>query len=404
MHETAAERPYNSMIPARVTGRFGEHHGMTKAEAEEVVNQPYDPGDWQGVVNMSSAAYILGQDAMALELAEHAIRVYPCTPAFINLAVILGSRGRFPEASVAARMAYTSDPHDRTAATLYAEHLLRIGQWQEAWTLFHNYYDSKRVSLFSYAMSLWSGQSLKGKRLLLIEGGGFGDNFFFLRWVGELKERGAHITYLCPGAMYGLMERQWYIDRVIPTVSGQIGELRVTDYDFYVPLLALGGIMGKTVKNSMDSQPWIGATGGDELNRDRPARIGFCWQAGEASLPRPFRSLDHGQQVQITSLIQAKGHMVESLVPKEPGLGWDATARLMRGCDLIVTVDTGVAHLAGAMGLPTWVILPGFSAWYFGLNSLTTPLYPTMRLFRNHIRGTDIAVNACCKVLESWNQ
>jgi hypothetical protein len=397
-------QPYNSMVPAYVTGRFGEHHGMTLAEAEDFINRPFDSAAWFEVVNMSSASYILGQDAIALELAERSVALYPCTPTYINLAVILGSRGRFREAAEAAKSAYEADPSDRTAATLWAEHLLRAGRWHEAWPLFHNYYDSKRVTLFSYAIKAWTGQPLAGKRLLLIEGGGFGDNFFFLRWAKELKQRGAQITYLCPASMCDLMRMQPYIDHVIPTAKGEaVDDLRVDQYDYYVPLLALGYLLDKTVENPGPVDPWITVPRREAMQQPR---IGFCWQAGEASLPRPFRSLDHAQQVQLTSLMEERGCKVESLVPKdwEWSLGWDKTAQLMNSCDLIITVDTGVAHLAGAMGLSTWVLLPGFSAWYYLLGSNAHPLYPSMRLFRNHARGLDIAVSACCEALRKWTR
>jgi hypothetical protein len=76
----------------------------------------------------------------------------------------------------------------------------------------------------------------------------------------------------------------------------------------------------------------------------------------------------------------------------------------MKSCDLIVTVDTGVAHLAGALGLPTWVILPTFSAWYYMLGSSLHPLYPNMRLFRSYYGGLEPAVEACLKALSQLRQ
>lgn len=395
--------PHNSMIPVAITTPHGGQHGMTRIEAEHVIERPFNPRDWLEVLNMASASYILGFDATALELAEQAVALNPLVAAgWINLAVIHGSRGRFIDASHAAEEAYAADPTNRVAATIYAESLLRLGKWREAWPLFHNYYDSNRVSLFRFAIPEWTGQRLKGKRLLVIEGGGFGDNFFFLRWLRELKSLGAHITYLCPASMCKLMESQSYIDRTLPTSQGSTNEIRPAEFDYFVPLLSLGHKLNKTPQNSWNS-PYIGSTGGDELNRDRPTRVGFCWQAAESCLPRPFRSLDHSQQVQLTSLLKAQGTEVQSLVPNdwERDLGWDTTARLIRSCDLIISVDTGVAHLAAAMDRPTWVILPGFSAWYYGVNSLTSPLYPTMRLFRNHVRGIDVALAACCRALEA---
>lgn len=389
-------QPYNSMVPARIETPHGSQYGMTKAEAERMIHEPVDARDWMAVLNMSSACYILGHDAEALELAEEAVKLNPCAAAFINLAVIHGSAGRLDRAAFYAEEAHFAELANRTAATLYAETLLRAGDWDRGWPLFHNYYDANRVSLFRHAIPEWTGQRLNGKRLLVIEGGGFGDNLFFARWLPPLKEMGAQITYLCPQSLCSLMAAQPYIDEVIPTAQGECDQIDIRGFDYFTPLLALGHKL-----RAQPGDPWrgtyirVGRTDHDRM------RIGFCWQAAEAHLPRPFRSLDNKLAQMVTDAICKAGAEPISLVLRdwEKNVGWDKTARLIGTCNKVITVDTGVAHLAGAMEVPTWVLLPGFSAWYYGLNSVVTPLYPSMRLFRNHVRGIDIAVSACIKAL-----
>ena len=86
-------------------------------------------------------------------------------------------------------------------------------------------------------------------------------------------------------------------------------------------------------------------------------------------------------------------------LPKKPD--WDDTAALIDTLDLVITVDTSVAHLAGAMGIPTFVILPGRSSWPFLLRRDDSPLYPSVRLFRNHVGGLDVAVAAVARALEN---
>lgn len=389
-------QPYNSMIPAVIQTPHGSQQGMTLEDAKRVYAEPGDLSDWLNVLNLGSACYILGYDAEAFEEAARAVDMFPCAATYINLAVIFGSRGQFAEAMYAARQAHESEPGNRTAATLYAESLLRAGRWDAGWPLFHNYYDSNRVSLFRHAIPEWNSEPLKGKHLLVIEGGGFGDNLFFARWLPLLKQLGAHITYLCPASLCSLMSAQPYIDVVIPTQQGEAEQLDIRGFDYFVPLLALGEKL--RARPTTEQVPYIHSGAYDANTK---GRIGFCWQAAEAHLPRPFRSLDKVQQRQITSAMgDAK---VVSLVLQDwnRNLGWDVTARHIASCEKVITVDTGVAHLSAAMGVPTWVILPGLSAWYYGLNSLTLPLYPSMRLFRNHVRGLDIAVSACIKALEA---
>lgn len=396
-------QPFNSMIPVSLETPFGEQHGMTMAEAEAVFAKPYDLIDWLAVLNVGSAAYILGHDVMALELTQHAITLNPQVAAsWINLAVIQGARGDFYRAGVAAENAYHVEPENRTAATIYAESLLRLGRWREAWPLFHNYYDAKRVSLFRYAIREWTGQSLRGKRILVIEGGGFGDNFFFLRWLPMLKARGAHITYLCPASMLTLMEQQPYIDRLIPTQAGETESIIPGEFDYFIPLLALGYRFDATTRN-VKCVSYIKSSARERRDHIDPSLIGFCWKAAESCLPRPFRSLAASHITQVCNTILDHNHQIVNLVLGEnPDIhDWRDTARIIRTCDLIVTVDTGVAHLAGALGVPTWVILPGFSAWYYLTGTFTAPFYPSMRLFRNGVRGLDISVLACCKALEA---
>jgi hypothetical protein len=393
---------HNSMVPATEATRWGEQTGMTLDVAERVIRQPYDPADWVALLNYSCACYILGHDSVSLELAERVIQLEKSAAGYINLAVIYGSRGMFHAAQQNAVLAVQCEPENRTALTLLAECRLREGNWAAGWPLFHNYYDLRRVTLFRHVMKQWTGtEPLAGKRLLLIEGGGFGDNFCFLRWAWELKSRGAHITFLCPESMTGLMLNQSYIDAVIPTSQGIAGQLlNPAQYDYFAPLLSLGDCLHVQPYNAWDG-PYIGSWGGDELNLDRKLRIGFCWQAGEAGLPRPFRSLEAADQVAIERTIRAIGAEYVSLTYSENHelRTWEDTARAIRACDLIVTVDTGVAHLAGAMGRSVWVMLPGFSAWYYLNNRMDTPLYPTMRLFRNHVRGIDIAAAECTQAL-----
>jgi ADP-heptose:LPS heptosyltransferase len=80
---------------------------------------------------------------------------------------------------------------------------------------------------------------------------------------------------------------------------------------------------------------------------------------------------------------------------------WLHTANVMSTLDLLVTVDTGVAHLAGAMGIPTWVILPGAAAWQYPLGHDIHPFYPFMRIFRNEDEGLDNAVQQVVEALET---
>jgi hypothetical protein len=81
---------------------------------------------------------------------------------------------------------------------------------------------------------------------------------------------------------------------------------------------------------------------------------------------------------------------------------WLDTARAIATCDMVVSVDTCVAHLSAAMGVTTWVLLPGASAWHYLLHRPDHPLYPSMRMYRNYGRGLDNAIEAACDHLSRF--
>jgi len=393
-----AERP-------RVT-RWGEEAEMREVEADEILSGPA-PTTWQDLSNRASALYLTGLTDEALAVAFQAHAENRCVPTLVNLAVILETLGVFEAALLYIRDACTIDPADDRAHAMYGESLLRLGRFAEGWPL----YATQRAAhgwIRPYVRE-WEGphQALSGKRLLVIEGGGYGDNIYFLRWLDTLRRWGARIDYICQPSFAPLVRRLGY--RAIENWAGNI-DLKFRDYDYFTSLLALGWKLGVTLENYRWSGPYIKEKRpwwrGSVL-RARP-RIGICWRAGEGRSPRKQRSLNNLQLRHVVEALPLRCRWVNLThdhphpdMPNPDLSTWLDTARAVADLDLLVSVDTGVAHLGGAMDVPTWTVLPGAAAWQYPVGYDTHPLYPSMRVFRNQGEGIDDAVTSLILALKA---
>jgi len=388
----------NPFAPKSTKTKWGEEAEMRVVDAADILAEPM-PNNWQDLANRSSALYLTGLTDEALEVATKAVNLQRTIGTLVNMSVILETLGRFEEALEYAHDATTLDPEDGRARALYGEALLRMGRLSEGWPL----YCEQRAAfdwLKDFGMTEWDGtQDLKGKRLLVIEGGGFGDNIYFLRWLDNLRRDGAIIDYVCQPTFAPLVRHLGY--EALENWSGNV-DIRFSEYDYYTGLLALPTKLGVT----FESYQWIQWT--PYIKVDAPQysglRVGICSLAGEGTSPRKQRSMHDSQLQPMLNSLSRKHQWVNLIhghaLPKEveePCLDdWLDTAKAIRTCDLVVSVDTGVAHLAGAMGVPVWVILPGAAAWQYPIYRDNHPFYPSMRMFWNRKEGMDNAVEVVC--------
>lgn len=401
-------------IPAPpVDTPFGQHRMMNVRDAREVLSHANGaiPDDWLDMENLLSAYYVLGDVGRALDLSHQVLAKERNSTTLLNHVVLLETFGRFDEALDCAREAHLLNPTDPYVGNIYSSALLRKGRWSEAWPLYVKY--CADFTWLRFAIPEWPGPSvsLSGKRLLVLDEGGIGDNIFFFRWIHRLKELGAHVTVKAPTNYGTLVQGYPFIDRIV--AGGPRGshiEIVPHEYDYFVAVLALGLHFGVTLDNYRWTGPYMHAPRWRSFyNRltypsVRPI-VGFCWKSGENVSPRKHRSLTPDQTVRVldsvpdvswVSLVYDETPPTCDVLVIEPTLrDWRDTAAILKSLDLLVTTDTGVAHLAGALGVPTWVMLPGISAWQFLLDREYHPLYPSMRMFRNRGEGIDDAVSQC---------
>jgi hypothetical protein len=251
----------------------------------------------------------------------------------------------------------------------------------------------------------WTGrEALAGRSIVLWAERGLGDTLQFSRYVNVVRTLEANVLLQVQPALKRFMQDQFPGVPVI--AAGDSAEIP----DFHCPLVSLPGALGTTLNTIPTDVPYLRADAAaaarwrERLPRQAPLMIGIAWQgnpdaernwARGRSIPlQAFESLARLPQVQLVSLQNGVGkEQLLSVAFRERVLslgddvdaGPDAfidTAAVIAGLDLVVSCDTSVAHLAGALGVPVWLALHFTSEWRWFLGRADSPWYPTMRIFR----------------------
>lgn len=290
-----------------------------------------------------------------------------------------------------------------TSEQLYfrARAKLTMGEWS-GWNDYEArcdgpYFLSQQTALareLRWSHAAWNGiEGLQDKTLLVVHEQGLGDDIQMLRFLPVLADKALRVVTLVKPRLVPLVQHN-FGHRVQVAIEGM--PLSVP-FDRYAQAMSLPALIGGLPPFERLSAP---------LSQDRRStpncgrvRAGLCW-AGNPSHPRDReRSMTLAAlapilarpEIEWVSLqvgeSEAEADEYESLSrPDEPLVTFAQTADLITSLDLVVSVDTAVAHLAGCLGTPTYVLLPSAATWRWGLG-VTTPWYPTMRLIRQRASG-----------------
>jgi hypothetical protein len=252
----------------------------------------------------------------------------------------------------------------------------------------------------------WDGAPLAGRTILLHAEQGLGDTLQFVRYAAPVKERGGKVILLCQKSLVPILKSAAGIDQLVAQ-----GDL-LPPFDVQAALMSLPRILGTTLETVPAAVPYLKARPElvekwrGEIRKVSGFKVGIAWQGSpryradwQRSIPLArFEPLARVPGVTLISLQKGPGQeqlsgigfpvwdLAERLDTSETGPFLD-TAAVMQALDLLITSDSAIVHLAGALAVPIWVALPYMPDWRWLLEREDSPWYPTTRLFRKRVRG-----------------
>lgn len=231
---------------------------------------------------------------------------------------------------------------------------------------------------------VWNGVSLQDKRVLVRCYHGLGDTIQFIRYIPLLKTLAAQVTVWAQPSLIPLLSTACGIDHFIPLHDGTPD----CDYDADVEVMELPYVFRTTMETIPAQVPYLHV---DAFSLDDcKMKVGLVWRGGEWDPRRdvPFDLFTQLAEIQEISFYVLQQEVTglehhesfKTILP--PGADALTTARIMRALDLIISVDSMPAHLAGALGIRTWILLQRDADWRWMSDRSDSPWYPTMRLFR----------------------
>ena len=385
-------------------GKTLEHtRDMGRAEQcyrEALRLNPAHAGAW---INLGNLLYEQDRKEEAIACFQETIRVKPdYAHAYANLGNAYGYAGRFEEALASYDRGVALEPelvgphHNRALIWLL------LGKWAEAWQEYEWRCQTKEFPKFLFVQPRWDGSPLEGRTLLVHTEQGLGDTLQFVRYLPLIAARGGKVVLNSQPALRRLLSISLKNIQIVA-----IGD-PLPPFDLYIPLLSLPGVFGTTPTNVPADIPYIKADTQlvehwrNELASVRGIKVGIAWQGNptycrdrQRSMPlasfAPFAGVDGVKLIslqkgpgseQLRSLARRLGML--DLGPKidDASGPFMDTAAIMRNLDLVISSDTVIPHLAGALGVPVWTALPMTPDWRWLLHRQDTPWYPGMRLFR----------------------
>jgi tetratricopeptide (TPR) repeat protein len=345
-----------------------------------------------GVLLLREKRFAESESAMrtAVEVAPES------ASAWCQLGVLLACTHREFEGEECYRQALMLDPEHARARFNLSYLLLRQARFAEGWRMLDARWLFDAIPQ-SFDCHFWEGEPLEGKSVIVCLEAGHGDMIHFIRYVTQLKA--ARVAVLCQPGLKRLFATLAGVDEVYA-----LGEQVPEDWDFWTRAMRLPGLFGTELDNIPAPIPYLSAQ--PELARhwreqlpQQGLRVGLAWKGNPnfesdadrslpslmtlaplAAVPAHFVSLQKGAGEE-EALRPPAGMSLHAIGPQ---LGDFAdTAAVIANLDLVISVDTAVAHLAGAMGKPCWLLLPDYRCdWRWMAERDDSPWYPSMRLFR----------------------
>ncbi|PIE62529.1 MAG: hypothetical protein CSA25_04910 [Desulfobacter postgatei] len=355
--------------------------------------------------NIAVAYFNLGNLDKALISVEAALDLDPgYADAHNNRGEILRAMGDNDRALVAIEKAISLAPDMVNAHWNRALILLSKADFQNGWPAYEWRWRRPTTPnrVFAHGAA-WQGQDIKGKVLFVYEEQGLGDTLQFIRYLPLLQDLGARVIFETSPALIRLVAENRLYDRLLVGLS-KMDTRPVDRFDFHVPLLSLPYLLKTEIETIPDKIPYLTADPAlcgiwnNRMGTTDSFKVGLVWAGrpehqndGNRSIHLSmFERFSRIKRVCFYSLQKEKHEKwtdMDSLTFFEKDLGPEIsdfadTAAIMENLDLLISVDTSVVHLAGALGKPVWTLLPFAPDFRWLLDRDDCPWYPSMRLFR----------------------
>ena len=368
-----------------------------------------NPSHAEACNNLGIIYHRRGDIEHAKKAFQQALQIDSALPqSYINLGNLFQDQCDLQNALKQYDFALNLDQESAHARYARATALLAMGRFDLGWKEYEWRWKlpgaERRVTPF--VQPRWDGrQDISGKSVLLFEEQGFGDTIQFVRYAPLVAARGARVTLACRRELRSLIQTMEGVDTVVAE-----GEA-LPEIDYQIPLLSLPLAFDTTLETIPAQIPYFFPDQGriDQWrarlgSREGKLRVGLAWAgnpkfAGDKErtcsidklsdlVESPdcvFYSLQKGNAAETADRLEITGQKLADYTSELNN--FHDTAALIQALDLVITVDTVVAHLAGALAKPVWVMLPFSADWRWMTDGETTPWYPTMRLFRQSSPG-----------------
>ena len=367
--------------------------------------------------NCGSALYNLGRPEHALVSYDRAIALRPeYAEAHSNRGTALGLLNRHEEALASYNKAIAIGPNYVNAHFNKSLCLLAMGRFDEGWALYEwRKRKASAIAARAFSQPLWLGaEDIAGKTILLYEEQGLGDTIQFCRYAPLAAELGARVILEVPPALTNLLATLEGVAQIVPSGTTP------PDFDFRCPLLSLPLAFRTQLSSVPSTTPYLRANLEKSLawnkklgEKKGKVRVGLVWSGGFRSNQPDTWAVNKRRNIPLTKLAPLKHLDVEfySLQKGQPGESeltelrrekWDGpniidftsdlhdfsdTAALIDNLDLVITVDTSTAHLAGALGKRVWILNRYDSCWRWLLGRTDSPWYRTATLYKQEVAG-----------------
>jgi hypothetical protein len=341
--------------------------------------------------------------------------------AFNNYGNVMRELGHPARAVPFLQHAAVLDPQNITAHFNLAITYLLMGDYARGWPAYETRWNYEHLAGTEpkFSQPRWHGEDLTGKTILVVGEQGHGDNIQFVRFLWNLHQRGAQIKLQVTDGLIPLLS----IGGIISQVAGYGDDMG--EFDYWVPIMSLPGIMGITldtlprVQSYLNADPMAVRQWQQVLGPKTRMRVGFCWSGRPDSWLNQHKAVPFETMLdlikstpeyewinlQVDASDEQEAELARAGVTRYPGSvhSFADTAALMQNLDVVVGVDTAVSHLAGALGRPVWLMLNAYATdWRWLTDRDSSPWYSTVRLFRQPSRGDWASVTRKVAQYLSW--